>query len=130
MPTCLFCKRDALPLVPMTTIAAGIIAAHVTKKGEPCLQGTTAEQLAASLPDDYPRAELWADDDWWEFGRSPRAGVPAGVQFVDQHMAPIAAAPPEPDALTAVHLEGAQPIPRPPAKRVRKPRLKVVRDAE
>lgn len=74
MPSCVFCSREELPLLPMMPYSAHIVTAHVDKKGQPCAQGGGG----AALPDDYPRDELVSEDGWWDlhFVNSALASVP------------------------------------------------------
>ena len=64
MPTCLFCKREDLPSVPLTPFAARAAVAHVDSRGVPCLEGAAQETHSRMLGDDYPHEELLGADAW------------------------------------------------------------------
>lgn len=65
MPACLFCKRDDVPRVPLLSLAAGVLVAHVDPRGAPCHEGAAQETHSRMLGDDYPHDKLLDDDDAW-----------------------------------------------------------------
>ncbi len=76
MTTCLFCKRDDVPRVPLLPITAQALVAHVDNFGNPCLEGSDPEAHAHMLGD-FPHVELMDDDASWDFDGTTCAVVDA-----------------------------------------------------
>lgn len=74
MPTCLFCKREEIPRVPLFPLAAGVHVAHVDPRGAPCHEGA-AQEAHSQMLGDYPHDELLDRDEAWAIDDPAAEGV-------------------------------------------------------
>lgn len=75
MPTCLFCKREEIPRVPLFPLTFVCLVAHVDPRGAPCHEGAAQETHSRMLGPDYPHDELLSNDDAWAIDDPAAEGV-------------------------------------------------------